>query len=184
MSETTVNGTLSPREWVNRYADDFFRFAMARVSDRIIAQDLVQDTFLSALQSADQFRGHSSERNWLLAILKNKIIDHYRKEGKVVSLGRLEEEDAFFDEKGHWRKEAAPQPWPAPGEQNEFYRILRACIRKLNGLGQAVINLKYLEEKKSEEICKELSISPSNYWVLMHRARLHLRSCLEKNWLK
>ncbi|SHL69130.1 RNA polymerase sigma-70 factor, ECF subfamily [Chitinophaga jiangningensis] len=188
MNEEKANDSLSPKNWVKRYADDFFRFAMTRVSDKILAQDLVQDTFLSALQSAAQFKGQSSERNWLMAILKNKIIDHYRRQGKVGTLVSLDDGDSFFDEKGHWRKDAAPQQWPdswqAPGEQTEFLRVLQECIHKLNGMGQAVVNLKYLQEKNSKEICKELSITASNYWVLMHRAKLHLRSCLDKNWLK
>ncbi|MBV7532203.1 sigma-70 family RNA polymerase sigma factor [Chitinophaga sp. sic0106] len=188
MNVEKANPTLSPKDWVKRYADDFFRFAMTRVNDKIIAQDLVQDTFLSALQAAKQFKGESSERNWLMAILKHKIIDHYRNQGKVGNLLSLEDEGNFFDEKGHWRKDAQPQRWPddwqTPGEQGEFLKILQACIHKLNGLGQAVINLKYIEEKNTKEICKELSITASNYWVLMHRAKLHLRSCLDKNWLK
>ncbi|WP_143310123.1 sigma-70 family RNA polymerase sigma factor [Chitinophaga vietnamensis] len=186
--------TVQPSAWVQRYADDLYRFALSRTGDNALAQDLVQETFLAALQAQAQFKGESSEKSWLTAILKNKIIDHYRKSrrsGITVSIDEEHTGDSdphhfFFDEKGHWRKNMAPQPWApmshSPQEQHEFYRILHACIRKLKGLGQAVFNLKHLEEKKSEEICKDLSISASNYWVLMHRAKLQMRACLDKNW--
>lgn len=186
--------TCNPTEWVKLYADELYRFAYIKVSDSGLAQDLVQETFLSALQAKEQFRGESSEKTWLMAILKNKIIDHFRKSRKASITISIDEEKTgdsdphhfFFNEKGHWRKEMAPKAWTSEisskQEQTDFYSILRACMGKLNEMGKKIFNLKYLEEKESAEICKDLSISTSNYWVIIHRAKLQLRSCLEKNW--
>ncbi|MBO9732182.1 MAG: sigma-70 family RNA polymerase sigma factor [Chitinophaga sp.] len=183
--------TCNPDEWVKLYADDLYKFAVIRVSDSELAQDLVQDTFLSALQAAVQFRGESSEKTWLMAILKHKIIDHFRAAGKAtvtVSIHDSDPHHLFFNEKGHWNKEMAPKAWisdiNSKQEQTDFYSMLRACMNKLNEIGKKVFNLKYLEEKESTDICKELSITTSNYWVIVHRAKLQLRSCLEKNWFR
>jgi RNA polymerase sigma-70 factor (ECF subfamily) len=182
----------NPREWVRLYADDLFKFACSKVADSAQAQDLVQDTFLSGLQAMAQFRGDSSEKTWLMAILKNKIIDHYRKSAKtVVALDSITNSDSdpnhlFFNEKGHWRKEMAPKAWTQHADehlhQHEFTRILRACMDQLTGIGKTLFQQKYLEEKKSADICKDLDITSSNYWVIIHRAKLQLRACLEKNW--
>ncbi|MCW3463888.1 sigma-70 family RNA polymerase sigma factor [Chitinophaga nivalis] len=183
--------TGNPATWVKQYAADLFRFALSQTADRELAQDLVQDTFLSALQARAQFRGESSELTWLMSILRNKVADHYRTSGRTVSLDEQLITDSdphhfFFNEKGHWHKHRAPVAWtkdiPAPGEQSDFFRVLQACMKKLTGIGQAVFNQKYLDEKKSTAICKDLAISTSNYWVIMHRARLQLRACLGKNW--
>ncbi|MFY0254522.1 sigma-70 family RNA polymerase sigma factor [Chitinophaga sp. 30R24] len=186
--------TCNPAEWVQLYADELFTFACMKVLDQGVAQDLVQDTFLSALQAREQFRGESSEKTWLLAILKNKIIDHFRRSNKnriILSIDEGHSGDSdprhfFFHENGHWRKEMAPQPWVQDSsykqEQADFMNILRACIRKLSGIGKTVIHQKYLEEKRTADICNELSITSSNYWVIIHRAKLQLRACLEKKW--
>lgn len=186
--------TCNPTAWVKLYADELYRFAVIKVSDNGLAQDLVQETFLSALQAKEQFRGESSEKTWLMAILKNKIADHFRKSNKAAITISIDEEKTgdsdphhfFFNEKGHWRKETAPKAWiseiGSKQEQTDFYSILRACMGKLNDIGRKVFNLKYLEEKESADICKDLSITASNYWVIIHRAKLQLRACLEKNW--
>lgn len=186
--------TCNPTDWVKLYADELYRFALIKVSDNGLAQDLVQETFLSALQAKEQFRGESSEKTWLMAILKNKIIDHFRKTKKASITISIDEEKTsdsdphhfFFNEKGHWRKEMAPKAWiseiSSKQEQTDFYSILRACMDKLSDMGKKIFNGKYLEEKESGEICKDLSITTSNYWVIIHRAKLQLRGCLEKNW--
>jgi len=186
--------TCNPTAWVKLYADELYRFAIIKVSDNGLAQDLVQETFLSALQAKAQFRGESSEKTWLMAILKNKITDHFRKSKKAAITISIDEEKTgdsdphhfFFTEKGHWRKEMAPKAWTSEissrQEQIDFYSILRACMGKLTEMGKKIFNLKYLEEKESAEICKDLSITTSNYWVIVHRAKLQLRGCLEKNW--
>lgn len=181
---------LNPKNWVKNYSEQLFRFALQRVSDREAAKDIVQETFLAAYKNLENFKGEVSEKNWLFIILKNKIIDHYRKKTNQLFTELDECEDAFenyFDEAGHWKKETTPRNWNAdyksPVESNEFFEILNKCLQKLSELTRIVFTLKYLDEKESEEICKELMITSSNYWVMIHRAKLQLRTCIEKNWL-
>lgn len=184
---------IRPREWVEKYADSLFNYAIVRVSDREAAQDLVQETFLSALRAADSFRGESTEKTWLFSILKNKIIDRYRKiatDKTSPNLDRAEDFalDEYFEEGGEWKVPARPLDWHAGPDEDlrsrEFLGILQKCLDKLKAEWRAPFTLKYLEEMDSEEICKELGLSSSNYWVIMHRAKLVLRQCVEKNWLK
>lgn len=186
---TQTENILNPKQWVKNYADTLYRFAVLRVNNEETAKDLVQETFLSALKNVENFRGEISEKNWLFTILKNKIIDHYRK--KATSLVSqidelLETANAYFDEEDHWKESTCPNDWKtdysSPVESEEFQEILNKCLGKLSELMKIVFTMKYMDEKESEEICKELQISSSNYWVIMHRAKLQLRSCLEKNW--
>ena len=182
---------LNPEYWVITYSDVLLRFALTRVNDREEAMDLVQDTFLSALKSLDSYKGEISEKNWLFTIIKNKIIDYYRKK-KTSAFSEIfsdeQSDDYFFDAAGHWRAETAPTAWNTEPhsavEQKEFMTVLESCLRKLKKSVRVVFSMKYLDESDSEEICKELSISPSNYWVIIHRAKLHMRSCIEKNWIQ
>jgi len=184
-----ARNNIKPQYWVGQYADQLFKFAVSRVSDPELAKDLVQDAFLSALKGQDNFRGEISEKNWLYAILKNKIIDHYRKKVTLSITGLntlIEEAQDYFDEEGSWKESSGPKDWAIdyslPIEQKEFYSILELCKQKLSELLNAVFTLKYLDDKDSEDICKELGISSSNYWVLLHRARLKIRECLEVHW--
>lgn len=180
---------LTPTKWVKNYSDTLFRFALLRVNDRETAKDLVQETFLAAYRNIENFKGEISEKNWLFLILKNKIIDHYRKKSNelLTELDECEESiQEYFDDGGHWKNNTAPLKWNTEHgssiESKEFFEILNKCLKKLNELTRIVFTLKYLDEKESDEICKELTISSSNYWVMIHRAKLQLRSCLEKNW--
>ncbi len=165
-----------------------YRFALPRVNDADLAKDLVQDTFLAAWRNAENFKGEISEKNWLFTILKNKIIDHYRKASTRLTENFSDKagEDAFFDEDSHWMANAAPKDWKADEPKNierkEFYTVLDSCRKRLKEMQANVFSMKYLDDLESEEICKALGITPSNYWVLLHRAKLQLRSCLEKNW--
>ena len=179
-----------PKEWVKQYSNLLFRYAFVRVNDREIAKDLVQETFLAALKNLPNFRGEISEKNWLFMILKNKIIDHYRKKatGLSVQIDEIMEEiDGYFGEDKHWHEDHLPKEWGTENtlavETKEFYDILNKCLNKLTELLHIVFAMKYLEEKDSEEICKELNITSSNYWVILHRAKLQLRVCIEKKWL-
>lgn len=196
---TKANNKLAPEKWVDHYADHLYTFAVSRVSDEEAARDLVQDTFLSALKAKDNFKGEASEKTWLVSILKRKIIDLYRRKAirkeqsfeesepyKVAYEHYFRDDDA--SRPGHWAGTHNPQPWNEQKtsniEQNEFRRILNQCLDKLPRVWAAVFTLKHVDEEKSEEICKELEISPSNYWVILHRAKLQMRECLEKNWFK
>ena len=176
-------------QWVNEYSDVLYAYVAQRVNDRHTAKDLVQETFLAAWRNVENYNGQASVKNWLFAILKNKIIDYYRKTSTRVageSFSIHVTEEHFFDGSGHWQGNAKPNNWDidynSPVETKEFYSTLDKCRSKLKEIQSAVFSLKYLDGLESEEICKVLNISPSNYWVLVHRAKTQLRECLEKNW--
>jgi RNA polymerase sigma-70 factor (TIGR02943 family) len=185
---------LDPELWVKNYADSLFSFALKRVNDETIAQDLVQETFLGALKSRNNFDGKSSEKTWLIAILKFKIIDHYRRKSKLNSRSLQqaegEEIDSYFfnDQTGHWKPEHAIigdfEQADEQLEKKEFYKVLEDCLKKLPGKLASVFQLKMLLEEKSEIICETLNISDANYWVILHRAKVQLRSCMSNNWIK
>jgi RNA polymerase sigma-70 factor (TIGR02943 family) len=184
--ETTL---LNADKWIDRYADLLYAFTFHRVNDTGLAEDIVQDTFLSAWKARDTFKGQASEKSWLFTICKNKIIDHYRKKAKdiVQPIAESSPTDVFFDEVEHWTREDKPADWGISYEQTidgkEFYSVLTECKKKLHKLQQSVFSMKYLDDLDSAEICKVLGITTSNYWVLVHRAKLQLRACLEKNWI-
>ncbi len=173
--------------WVKDYGDILYRYALPRVSDSDLAKDLVQETFLAAWRNIETYKGEASEKNWLFTILKNKIIDHYRKASTRLT-DKLTDgnDDIQFDEVGHWNKENKPNEWGIdysnPVEAKEFYRVLEKCKNKLKEIQNTVFSMKYLDGFDSDDICKELGITASNYWVLLHRAKVQLRGCLEKNW--
>lgn len=180
--------TFQPDNWVNNYADELYRYTLARIHDTGYAEDIVQETFLSAWRARETYKGQATEKNWLYAICKNKIIDYFRKNLNNIVKPSSREEDIYFDEAEHWKENATPVNWNINYQQQietkEFYIVLDACKKKLKDIQQAVFVLKYLENLEAEKICKVLDISASNYWVLIHRCKLHLRSCLEKNWMK
>lgn len=181
------NYQLDPNKWIDNYADALYGFCIVRVNNQILAEDIVQETFLSAWKARETYNAVATEKNWLYAICKNKIIDHYRKKGTTIST-ETEESDTYFDNEDHWKKEKQPNDWGLNGqtqiEKKEFYQVLANCKQKLKELQQQVFVLKYLEDFDSDQICNILGISSSNYWVLIHRAKLQLRNCLEKNWIK
>jgi RNA polymerase sigma-70 factor (TIGR02943 family) len=177
---------LNPEAWVELHGDALLRFALFRVADRDTALDLVQDTFVTALRTQAQYRGELSEKNWLFLILRSRILDHCKKKNEAYfsELESEENEDPFFDQKGHWLAKWAPKAWTTDQvvEQNEFMQVFEYCRSKLKALQKTVFTLKHIEEEEAESICKELGLLSSNYWVLMHRARLQLRTCIEVNW--
>ena len=188
-----------PQLWLTRFGDELYRFALGRVADADTAQDLVQETLVSALGALDSFRGQASERTWLFVILKRKIIDHYRRQARspFVPLGlapdQAPEAEFFRPADGHWHPDQSPSPWAVGGEdgrgdtaleQQEFQQVLKSCQQRLSAQHLAVFVLRFVEELPAEDICQELGLSPSNYWVIVHRAKLQLRRCLEKNWFQ
>lgn len=177
------------------YADELYGFAVNKTSSAELAEDLVQETFLAGLKSLENFKGNSSERTWLYSILKFKIADHYRKastkrEITNSKMGREEDADLdfYFTEDGAWKDKTRPADWgidyTCPVENKELAMALKNCIEKLAQNQRQLVVLKMLEEVEVEKICKELQITTTNYWVIIHRAKLQLRSCLEQNWFK
>jgi RNA polymerase sigma-70 factor (ECF subfamily) len=180
--------------WVDAHGDYLFRYAMMRLRNKDLAENMVQETFLAALKGKASFSGRSSERTWMVGILKHKIIDHYRKdfrERPVTDLQNLqfEEEqtvDQFYDAMENPRK--YPKDW-MPDQQavlssKEFWPILHGCMDKLPKTTSAAFAMRELDDMDTPEICKELGISATNLWVMLHRARLQLRECLERNWFE
>ena len=194
MAEEKKQG-LEPEKWIEKYSDYLYSFAYARLRKEEVAEDLVQDTFFSALRAKDTFLNNASEKTWLISILKRKIIDYYRKKSTQNELNIFDKDtkddfmNHFFESEGkpgHWTEAAGPQQWGGDFgtqvESDEFYTILKNCLGKLPEKWAAVFTLKNMEDLDSEEICKELQIAPSNYWVIMHRAKLQLRECMDINW--
>lgn len=182
------------KSWVIEYSDYLLQLAVFKTGDKQVAEDLVQDTFISAYQGFDQFKKKSSPKTWLVSIIKNKIIDHQRKEsrqaGKIPSTSYDENQiiNDQFDNYGNWKKNQRPVPWDNESENlldnSNFIMILNNCTSDLPTIHEAVLRLKYIDNKNSENICKELEISTSNYWQLIHRAKLKLRKCLDIKWFK
>ena len=175
--------------WVDEYGDDLYRFALARVKDPSVAEDLVQETFLAGLGARKDFKGRSTTKTWLIAILKHKIVDHIRKKSRERDSDKLDsltdDIDTNFTDRGHWR--IRPTKWAKnPGklyEQKEFMDVLYRCLGELPKRQSEAFILREMDELSTEEICKELDITATNSWVILYRARMLLRQCLETNWI-
>jgi RNA polymerase sigma-70 factor (ECF subfamily) len=184
-----VKHTLDPNKWVVQYADYLYNYAITRVDGQELAKDLVQETFYSGIKGKENYRGDAAELTWLVSILKRKIIDHYRKINSAK--GKKEVRMSFYEEgkkKGDWIEERVPQSWGNVAakeiENDELKNALNACIDNLPEKYRIVFLLKTVQQYETEEICNELDITPSNLWVIIHRARLQLRNCMENNWFK
>lgn len=182
---------LKPELWVREHSDYLYNYALYKVNDSGAAEDLVQDTFMAGLKGKDSFKGNSSERTWLVSILKRKIIDYYRKTSvrkSGISTDFSSPFNAQGDFQSHWSDDSAPGKWSFERtnnlEQEEFQQILEYCLSLLPPQWRDIFHLKIMEEIKGEEICKELDITASNLWVIIHRAKLKMRACLEKNWIE
>lgn len=178
-----------PETWLDAHGDALYRFALQRVREPALAEDLVQDTLLAALRARAGFAAQASERTWLIAILKNKIIDHYRRAGRESPLPEHldpdEAVDALFRDEpdGHWAE--PPSSWPRPDtalEQAEFWRVFQECLDALPARQSQAFVLSEIDGLTTAELCKLFGASTSNMWVLLHRARLRLRGCLESRW--
>ena len=181
---------LNPDVWVDQYGDALFRFAYQRVRDADIAEDLVQETFLAAMRAKDRFKGHSTEKTWLYGILKHKIIDHFRRKKYDRSGMNIEDfaetTDKFFSDDGKWQIQ--PTSWdinPVEAyEQKEFIDTFYQCLSEMpQRLADAFV-YREVDGFSTEEICKVLDITPSNCWVMLYRARMLLRRCIEINWTR
>ena len=178
-------------EWVDLHGDMLYGYALKMVADPILAQDLVQETFLAALNSRKSFKKQSHEKTWFCGILKHKILDHLRHKYREMpgSDGDVTEKavDAFFDNASGMLKKM-PASWQVhPSElieKEEFWSALHTCLDHLPEKTRDAFKLRELEEEKTEDICKVLDITATNLWVILHRARVLMRSCLEKNWFK
>ncbi len=168
------------------------RYATAQLRDGALAEEVVQEALLAALEGVSGFGGRASMRTWLTSILRFKVIDLQRR--TIAERARLafepeelEEGDAWldrlFDETGHWRE--PPRAWADPEaalEQRRFWEAFEACLARLQPGHQRVFFKREVLGEETETICKDEGITPSNCWVILHRARIALRGCLEKHW--
>lgn len=183
----------NPETWVDEYGDYLYGYALLRLRNRELAEEMVQETFLAALKACHNFAGQSSERTWLVGILKHKIVDHFRRASREHSVADLETEsgeDGLFRRSGewagHWTPAGTPKDWADdPGrlvEQKEFLEVLNRCLAELPPRLAAAFTLREIDGCSSIEICQVLNVSASNLWVMLHRARALLRRSLEVNW--
>ncbi|MEP1490253.1 MAG: sigma-70 family RNA polymerase sigma factor [Algibacter sp.] len=177
---------IDPNKWIDLYSDYLFNYTVSRVSDREIAQDLVQDTFFAGLKSMKNFKGEASERTWLISILKRKIIDHYRKINSNKGKAEVRMTYSGDENEGDWLEERVADPFDKTAEDKleneELSGAIHNCLDKLPKKQADVFKMKTILNHETEVICNELNITASNLWVIIHRARTAMASCLEENW--
>jgi RNA polymerase sigma-70 factor (ECF subfamily) len=167
------------------------RYALAQLRDGQLAEEAVQEALVAALESIATFGGRSTLRTWLTSILRFKVIDLQRRAVAERAHQPLDEEaegdeallDDLFDATGHWR--TAPQGWSNPEsalESSRFWEAFERCLDRLPRTGGRVFFQREVIGEDTDAICKAEGITPSNCWVILHRSRLALRECLEKNW--
>lgn len=165
------------------------RFAVLQLRNEVLAEDVVQDTLIAVLEKPDSFAGQSSLRTYVTGILKHKIIDTLRAAKRECRIETGEDQseadviDALFKPDGHTVD--MPRPWGDPDttlEQKDFFRVLEVCLERLPAKTARIFMMREWLELETDEICKELSISTSNAWVMLYRARIQLRECLDLHW--
>lgn len=180
--------SMDPEQWLAAHGDALFRYALMRTGKSELAEDLVQETLLAAWRGRSDFQGLSGERTWLVAILKHKIDDHFRLISRrpvdAVVAETPDDEDAFFDDQGSWV--IKPEHWrDEPSMQTEavaFWRVVQQCLAQLPESQRESFILREIEGEETASLCKTLGVSATNLYVLLHRARLQMRQCLELNW--
>ncbi len=169
-------------------------FARLHLRHHAQAEDAVQDTLEAAIEKQDSFSGRSGYETWVFGILKYKILDTMRAQKRQGTWQPLEDEgeadddaiDRLFQQNGRWLKEARPVSWgePEAAFENElFWQVFDACMIALPDNVARAFSLRELMGLSTEEICRELGIKENNCWVILHRARLRLRACIEQGWL-
>jgi len=169
------------------------RFAQLQLRNAESAEDLVQESIEAALRHASSFAGQSTLKTWVFAILRNRIIDHLRTAKRTVPMSSLVEDgedwqeklEALFNEKGGWRDGPRPVAWPDPEESmqtRQFWTVFETCLDRLPPNTGRVFMMREFLGFASNEICTQLGISTSNCHVILHRARLKLRTCMDSSW--
>src|SRR5690242_10339236 len=190
---TDTHQRLDPNKWLDCHGDYLYRYALARVREVVVAEDLLQETLLAAVGAYQAHAGRSSERTWLVGIMKHKVIDHFRRVARNARF-QLSAERAYaidcFEEsgpwRGHWREDGAPNNWMVDAgacfESAESWETLDRCLSQLPQQMSIAFTLREIDGLSSTEICEILNITPNNLWVLLHRSRTKLRQLLEANW--
>lgn len=172
-----------PEQWVECYGDVLFRYAMSRLGRQHDAEDVVQETLLAALRSRQEFRRQSQPQSWLLGICRHKVLTRLRTAARKGPTTDVDDLDLWFDASGHWRKPTTR--WSDPAalvERQDFWRQVHSCLGRLPTRMAEAFTLRTLDDCDPADVCRELAISPANFWVLLHRARLRLVRCLQVHW--
>ena len=192
MIETKV--TVDPAHWLDQYGDYLYRCALMRVRDAAIAEDILQETLLAAFSSFQNHAGRSSERTWLVGIMKHKVVDYFRRVGRMTQFQLTiddEESESFENSgpwRGHWREDQAPVSWPVDAatvlESREFWEAFDRCLSQLPQQIAIAFTLREIDGLSANEICEILQITPNNLFVILHRGRAKLRQLLETEWFQ
>ena len=189
-------GELNDAEYLAVLRRQMHKFAVLQLADTESAEDAVQEALMSALKNQASFKSRASLKTWVFAILKNKIADILRQNKRFVFTDRLSEEikgvdgDGYpdvFNKQGSWQSEERPSRWENPQDslqQTQFWKIFEICLEGLPGKQARVFMMKEFVELDPMEICSAVGISSSNLNVMLYRARLRLRACLEHHWFK
>ena len=172
---------------------DMLRFAQLQLRNTETAEDLVQESIEAALRKSSSFAGQSTLKTWVFAILRNRIIDHLRTAKRTVPMSSLVDDDedwqgrleTLFNERGRWRDEPRPVAWPSPEESmqtRQFWVVFETCLDHLPANTGRVFMMREFLGFESDEICAQLGITTSNCHVILHRARLKLRGCMDSGW--
>jgi RNA polymerase sigma-70 factor (ECF subfamily) len=186
--------TLDPAHWLDQHGDYLYRYALMRVRDSAIAEDILQETLLAAFSSSENHAGRSSERTWLVGIMKHKVVDYFRRLGRMTQfqLTTDDEESESFENSGpwlgHWREDQAPVSWPVDAatvlESREFWETFDQCLSRLPQQTAIAFTLREIDGLSANEICEILQITPNNLFVILHRGRAKLRHLLETEWFQ
>ncbi len=186
------SGSLSDPKFLTELRVMMLKFAKLQLSDEALAEDAVQEALIGALKNAGNFERRSALKTWVFAILKNKIADILRKGQKYVQASSLLKEDQdednmdqLFADNGHWQKHERPFNWGQPQEavkQDHFWRIFETCLHGLPENQARLFMMREFIQLEANEICESLDITTSNLHVMLYRARLKLRECLENKW--
>jgi len=178
-----------PNRWPELYGDTLYRHAYFRLRDEMLAEEMVQECFLAALKARDRFAGNSSEKTWLVGILKHKIVDHIRKAVREYNYDEDEQPidtliNESFDGRGHWSFNV--EKWSHPDhalEDSEFWQTLERCVAQLPKRLATLFMLREIDGLDSDTICKEMALATTNnLWTMLSRMRLRLRQCLDIHW--
>lgn len=192
IDDLNSSSNLSDPKFLTELRLMMLKFAKLQLSDESLAEDAVQEALIGALKNVGKFERKSALKTWVFAILKNKIADILRKDQKYVQASSLLNEDQeaegmdhLFKENGHWQKNEMPVNWGSPHEsvnQDHFWRIFETCLHGLPENQARLFMMREFIELEANEICESLDISTSNLHVMLYRARLRLRECLENKW--
>ena len=186
----TEDPSQNPEHWLADHGDYLYQYAYVRLRNRATAEDAVQETFLAGIQSLHRYHGSTPIRYWLRGILRYKVIDILRKQSREITVNDSDNAEILDSLKFKWFgiPNKNPSPWAFDPdkayEQSEFWEIFYGCLSRLKRVAGIAFTLRELEGLSTEEICKELDMTPNNLWVVLHRARAQLKTCLESKWMQ